>query len=346
MVQIEKRPFGKTRAGEPVCCWTLRNRSGMTAEILTYGGILRALHVPVASITRNVVLGFDDMAGYEGQTAYIGALVGRVANRIGSARFALDAQEYSLPVNGGPNCLHGGLSGFDKKVWSAEDVDGALMLSYTSPAGEEGFPGTLKVQVIYTLGEDDSIRIDYRAESDAPTVVNLTNHSYFNLKGAGAGTIEDHEVQIEADYITESDSNSLPTGRLLPVEGTPFDLRQPKPLAEGIAQGHPQLVMAGGYDHNFVLKRRIDAELRSAATVICGGLRLECRTTQPGLQLYTGNFLDEAAVDGRPLFPKRAALCLETQNWPDAPNRPDFPSPVLRPGDVYQQTTIYRFAAL
>jgi aldose 1-epimerase len=345
MPKIESRPFGKTRKGDAVSCWTLRNRRGMSAEILTYGGILRTLSVPAAGTLRDVVLGFDNIAGYEGNADYIGAAIGRVANRIGSARFTLDAADYSLPVNSGPNCLHGGPAAFDKKVWSARPSGGALVLSFISPAGESGFPGELNVQLTYSLGEDNAIIIDYRATCDAPTIINLTNHSYFNLKGAGEGTVEDHKIQINADHFTETDAHALPTGTLVPVAGTPFDLRTPRVLSDGLAQGHPQLILAGGYDHNFILKNQLDGTLRSAAVVTCGGLRMECQTTQPGLQLYTGNFLSASGGKGRKDYCKHSGLCLETQNWPDAINHAHFPSPVLRPGEVYHQKTIYRFAA-
>ena len=343
MIEIKNSAFGKTSEGKRVSCWTLTNENGMSAEILTYGGTLRALHVPVGGVTRDVVLGFDGLAGYEAQTAYIGALVGRVANRIGSARFALDGREYRLSANSGPNCLHGGTHGFDKKNWAAELADGALTLSYVSPDGEEGFPGTLTVRVTYTLGEDNALSIDYRAQSNAPTVVSMTNHSYFNLNGAGAGTVEDHRVQIIADRYNECDADVLATGNLLAVGDSPFDLREPKLLGHGLTQDHPQLVLAGGYDHNFVLKSGMDGVLRSAAVAACGGLRMECLTTQPGIQLYTGNFLTELEGKGGKSYGPRSALCLETQNWPDAIHHPHFPSPILRPGEVYRQRTVYRF---
>lgn len=343
MTEIKKHLFGSTGSGEDVFSYTLRSPSGMTAEILTYGGVLRSLRVPVAGEERDVVLGFDDVAGYERDSAYLGALVGRVANRIGGGSFTLDGRTYALPVNNGPNCLHGGSSGFDRKLWQAEETPGGLKLSYTSADGEEGFPGNLTVRVTYALGEDQSLSIDYRAESDAPTPVSLTNHSYFNLKGGG--DIEDHVVQVEADYFSENDANGLPTGTLLAVGGTPFDLREPKALSRGFAQGHPQLTLAGGYDHNFILKSGMDGVLRTAASAECGGLRMECLTTQPGLQLYTGNFLTGAAGKGGQVYVRRSGLCLETQNWPDAVNHPDFPSPILRPGEVYRHRTVYRFTA-
>lgn len=346
MIEIKNRSFGKTKAGKSVSCWTLTNENGMSAEVLTYGGILRALTVPVGEEKRDVVLGFDDMAGYESQDCYIGALVGRVANRIGDARFTLDGKEYALPRNSGPNCLHGGVHGFNEKIWAAEIQGEALVLTCTSPDGEEGFPGTLRVKVVYTLTDDNALSIDYFAESDAATLVNLTNHSYFNLKGAGVGTIEEHKVQIFADYITENNSDSVPTGILINVEGTPFDLRQPKPLAPGLGDDHPQIVAGAGYDHNFILKNRIDSVLERAAVVECDGLRMECHTTQPGMQLYTANYLSGQVGKGGLPYPRRSALCLETQNWPDAVNHPDFPTPILRPGQTYRQTTVFRFCAL
>ena len=344
MIQISNKAFGKTKGGKAVSCWTLTNENGMSAEVLTYGGVLRALTVPVGEEKRDVVLGFDDMAGYEGQDCYIGALVGRVANRIGGARFALDGKEYALAANSGPNCLHGGVHGFHEKIWAAEIQDEALVLTYSSPDGEEGFPGTLRVKVIYTLTEDNALAIEYFAESDSPTLVNLTNHSYFNLKGAGVGTVEDHTVQIFADCITENDSTSVPTGTLLRVDGTPFDLREATLLEPGLASDHPQIVAGAGYDHNFILKNRIDSVLERSAAAECAGLRMECRTTQPGVQLYTANYLSGQVGKGKLPYPRRSAFCLETQNWPDAVNHPDFPSPILRPGQTYHHTTVYSFS--
>lgn len=343
MIEIKNSSFGKTEAGKSVSCWTLTNDAGMSAEILTYGGVIRALSVPVAGTTRDVVLGFDDMAGYEEQDAYIGAVVGRVANRIGGARFTLDGKEYPLPANRPPNCLHGGVHGFNEKVWAAETQDDALVLSLTSPDGEEGFPGTLRVKIIYTLGEDNSLTIEYVAEADTPTPINLTNHSYFNLKGAGSGTAEDHVLQIFADQINENDDLGVPTGRLMDVEGTPFDLRKGRPLAEGLASHHPQMVGGGGYDRNFILKTGVDGTLQRAAVAECAGLRMECLTTQPGLQIYTANYLATMTGKDGKTYTRRSALCLETQNWPDAVNHPEFPTSILRPGQTYHQTTIYRF---
>lgn len=271
-------------------CFTLTNEHGCSAEVLTYGGILRALTVPVGGEMRDVVLGFDTLADYENQDKYIGALVGRVANRIGGAHFALGGRDYPLAANSGSNCLHGGICGFHTKIWQAcQEENGGLRLTYCSPDGEEGFPGNLRVEVTYALTSGNALAISYQAETDAPTPVNLTNHSYFNLNGGG--TIEGHTVQILADFITENDETSVPTGALLSVEGTPFDLRTPKCLGVGLASRHPQMVLGAGYDHNFVLGKNRYNPPRVVATVKAGGLRMECTTTQPGLQLYTANFL-------------------------------------------------------
>ena len=345
MIQIRKRPFGVTAAGRPVDCWTLTNDHGVSAEILAYGGILRALRVPTPTGLRDVVLGFDTLADYEKQDKYIGALVGRVANRIGGASFQLNGKTYTLAVNNGPNCNHGGIHGFHEKVWSAcANSEGELILTCTSPDGEEGFPGTLHIQVTYTLGEDDSLTLSYQASSDADTLVNLTNHSYFNLNGHSAGNLDGHTIQIFADAITENDETSVPTGRMLDVTGTPFDLRQPVPFGPGLASDHPQIRMGNGYDHNFVLHDAPTGPLRLAAAAQCADLRLECYATQPGLQLYTANYLEnEVGKDGA-VYPPRAAFCLETQCWPDAIHQPSFPSVVLPMGQTYRQTTVFRFS--
>ncbi|MEG0780915.1 MAG: aldose epimerase family protein, partial [Oscillospiraceae bacterium] len=326
-MSIEKRPFGKTMQGGSVDCFTLTNGRGMSAEILTYGGILRALSVPVGDTVRDVVLGFDRLADYEAQDKYLGAIVGRVANRIGGAGFTLDGTDYALAANSAPNCLHGGLCGFDRKVWHPAAGEEGLTLTCTSPAGEEGFPGALRVTVTYVLTEDNALTIAYLATTDAPTLVNLTNHSYFNL--AGGGTIDTHRVQIFAAAITENDATSVPTGRLLPVEGTPFDLRQPRVLGES-------------YDHNFVLSAHRPGGL--AASLWADGLRMDCTTTQPGLQLYTANYLAGERGKGGAIYAPRTAVCLETQGFPDAIHHPNFPTVVLRPGETYRETTTYRFS--
>ena len=321
--------------------WTLE-AGAYTAQVLTYGGILRSFTVPAPEGARDIVLGCDTLAQYEAQDKYLGALVGRVANRIGGAAFDLNGVRYPLAANNGPNCLHGGVHGFNEAVWSAREENGALVLTHVSPAGEEGFPGTLKVQVTYSLTEDGALTLDYEAESDADTLCNLTNHAYFNLLGHGAGTLAGHSIEIFADAITEADGKSTPTGALLPVEGTPFDLRKPRDILAGLAMEHPQLTLGNGYDHNFVLHSTPVSPLSLAARAEGGGLALECLTTQPGLQFYTANYLDGVAGKGGAVYGPRSAFCLETQGWPDAIHHPSFPSPVLRAGEEYRHTTLYR----
>lgn len=327
-------------------CWTLDNHNGMTAEILTYGGILRTLTVPSPTGPRDVVLGLDTVADYEANPGpHLGALVGRVAGRIKDAVFTLGGKEYRLTANAAPNCLHGGERGYAKRVWQAGAVDGRLTLTYFSPDGEEHFPGNLKVKVVYALTADNALTIEYFAQTDAETIVNLTNHSYFNLSGHGAGSVGNHTAQFFADYITENGPSKVPTGAIVGVGGTPFDLREPKPLAPGLTGGHPQIAAAGGYDHNFVLKSQLDGVLETAAVIEADGLRMECETTQPGVQFYTANFLDVPRGKDGAAYGVHSGLCLETQGWPDAVHHPDFPSPVLRPGEVYHHLTVYRFSS-
>ncbi|MCQ4865447.1 aldose epimerase family protein [Pseudoflavonifractor phocaeensis] len=346
MTELTSRPFGATAEGTLVECWTLDNHNGMTAEILTYGGILRTLTVPSPTGPRDVVLGLDTVADYEANPGpHLGALVGRVAGRIKDAFFTLGGKEYRLTANAAPNCLHGGERGYAKRVWQAGAVDGRLVLTYFSPDGEEHFPGNLKVKVVYALTADNALTIEYFAETDAETIVNLTNHSYFNLSGHGAGSVGNHTAQFFADYITENGPGKVPSGAIVGVGGTPFDLREPRALAPGLAGGHPQIAAAGGYDHNFVLKSRLDGVLETAAVIEADGLRMECETTQPGVQFYTANFLDVPRGKDGAAYGVHSGLCLETQGWPDAVHHPDFPSPVLKPGEVYHHLTVYRFSS-
>ncbi len=344
MAQLTREPFGVTGRGERVDLWTIR-AGEYAAQVLTYGGILRSFLVPAPEGERDIVLGCETLEQYEGQDKYLGALVGRVANRIGGACFDLNGRRYPLAANNGPNCLHGGRRGFDRAVWTAREEDGALVLAHTSPDGEEGFPGTMEVRVTYSLTEDGALSLDYQAESDADTLCNLTNHSYFNLLGHRAGTLAGQRVQIFADAITQTDENSTPTGRLIPVEGTPFDLRSPREFQAGLAMDHPQLKLGNGYDHNFALRREPVSPLSLAARVTGGGLALECRTTQPGLQLYTANYLDGTPGKDGAAYGPRSAFCLETQGWPDAIHHPDFPSPILRAGENYRHRTVYQVTA-
>ena len=341
MTEVTKASFGATPDGRLVDVWTLR-AGGYAAQVLTYGGILRSLTVPAPGGSRDIVLGCETLEDYERQDKYLGALVGRVANRIGGAAFELNGKSYHLAANSGPNCLHGGVRGFNQAVWQAREVDGSLVLTHVSPDGDEGFPGTLEVRVTYSLTADGVLRLDYWAQSDAETLCNLTNHSYFNLLGHDAGTLAGQQVEIFADAITQTDENSTPTGALLPVEGTPFDLRRPRDFLEGLAMDHPQLALGNGYDHNFALHTAPFSPLSLAARVSGGGLVLECLTTQPGLQLYTANYLDGTPGKGGASYGPRSAFCLETQSWPDAIHHASFPSPVLRAGELYRHTTVYR----
>jgi aldose 1-epimerase len=347
--KMNRKPFGQTKDGESIEIFSLRNANGMEAAIITYGGIVQALRIPSqGGGPVDVVLGFDDLDGYLKDSPYFGAIVGRYGNRIGNARFVLDGVEYKVPANDGPNCLHGGLRGFDKRVWTPKDASGgagqALQLTYLSKDGEEGFPGNLTATVTYTLSDRNELRIEYHATTDKPTVLNLTNHSYFNLGGQGEGDILGHEVTIEADRITPVDSTLIPTGQLEPVAGTPFDFRQPHAIGERIGADNEQLKFGKGYDHNFVLNASGAMGLAARVRDPKSGRSMEVSTDQPGLQFYTGNFLDgHIHGKGGKVYPHRGAFCMETQHFPDSPNKPQFPSTVLRPGQDYKTTTAFRF---
>jgi aldose 1-epimerase len=350
--RIMKQPFGKTAAGEAVDLFTLTNRNGVEARIMTYGGIIVSLKVPDRTARlEDVVLGFDNLDGYLAGHPYFGALVGRYANRIARGKFRLNGTEYTLAVNNNENHLHGGLKGFDKVVWKAEEVEGkgsvGLALSYVSKDGEEGYPGTLKVKAVYTLNDENELRLDFTATTDKDTVVNLTNHSYFNLAGAGSGEILNHELLINADRFAPVDSTLIPTGELRLVAGTPLDFRQPHRIGERIEADNEQLKIGKGYDHNFVINRRgRGLVLAARASDPRSGRVLEVLTTQPGVQLYTGNFLDGSNVGkGGKAYKARYAFCLETQHFPDSPNHPEFPTTLLKPGQTYHETTVYRFSA-
>jgi aldose 1-epimerase len=344
---VVRSEFGKTQDGKAVDLYTLTNRHGLVAKVTNYGGILTELHVPDKSGQNgNVVLGFATLDKYVAGHPFFGATTGRVANRIAKGKFTLDGKEYTLFVNNGPNSLHGGKVGFDKKVWDAEPVDTkdgpAVRLRYVSPDGEEGYPGTLTTTVTYTLTNDDELKIDYKATTNKPTIVNLTNHSYFNLAGDGNGTVLDHELMINADKYTVFDSTQIPTGEIKSVEGTPLDFRKATPIGQRIEQ-----VEGGGYDHNFVLngktgQMKLCARVRDPKS----GRVMEIRTTEPGVQLYTANGLNGSVTgtSGKP-YPKWGAFCLETQHYPDSVNHKEFPSVVLRPGDTYHTTTVHKFTA-
>lgn len=347
--QISQRPFGRTKDGTPANLYTLRNAKGAEVRISNYGGLVISLKVPDRNgQLGDVVLGYDDLADYLKQTPYFGALVGRYGNRIAKGKFTLDGQEYTLATNNGPNALHGGLKGFDKVVWDARTLatpDGpALELHYVSKDGEEGYPGTLQVTAVYTLTEDNALRLEYTATTDKDTVLNLTHHSYFNL--AGKGDVLGFQVMIPADKFTPVDSTLIPTGELRPVEGTPFDFRQPTVIGARIKQDDEQLKFGNGYDHNWVLNKA-PGELGLAARVYDpqSGRVLEVLTTDPGLQFYTGNFLDGSIKGKRGwVYQFRNAFCMEPQHFPDSPNHPEFPTVVLKPGAIYKNTIIYRFS--
>ncbi len=349
---IESEPFGTTPDGTQVNRYTLTNTSGMRVRILTYGGIIQSIEVPDRhGQFANVALGFDNLTDYiERNSPYFGCITGRYANRIARGRFTLDGTEYVLATNDGPNHLHGGEQGFNARVWEATEVrtqEGVgVRLSYVSPDGEEGYPGRLAVTVTYLLTERNTIEIDYRATTDAPTVVNLTNHTYFNLAGEGSGSIYDHRLMLNARRFTPVDENLIPTGELASVADTPLDFTRPTPIGKRIRESHPQLVIARGYDHNWVLHRE-QPGLTLAARVEepTSGRVLTVHTTEPGIQFYSGNFLDGTLVgaSGR-IYRQGDGFALETQHYPDSPNQPNFPSTVLRPGEVYRSATVFGFS--
>ncbi|MBM3747858.1 MAG: galactose mutarotase [Acidobacteria bacterium] len=349
--KMTQQPFGKTPAGEDVALYTLTNSKGFAAAITTFGGIVVSLKAPDrAGRAADVVFGFENLEGYLKGHPYFGAIIGRYGNRIAKGRFTLDGVAYKLAQNNGENHLHGGISGFDKAVWKAREAaaqDGpSLELSYLSQDGEEGYPGNLAVTVTYTLTEANELRIDYLATTDQPTVLNLTNHSYFNLAGQGEGDILGHVVTINADRFTPVDAGLIPTGELRPVEGTPFDFRQPRAIGERISAPDEQIRLGLGYDHNYVLNGAAGT-LRLAARVLepSSGRLMEVHTTEPAMQLYTGNFLDGTLTGkGGKVYRHRYGFCMETQHYPDSPNQPGFPSVVLRPGGRYQTTTVYKFS--
>ena len=348
---VEHAPFGKAPDGTPVEAYTLVNAHGIRARILTYGGIIQSLETPDrAGKLGDVVLGFDDMPGYVKSSPYFGAIVGRYGNRIARGHFTLDGKTYTLAVNNGPNALHGGIKGFDKVVWTAQsfrsDSGVGVVLTHTSPDGDEGYPGTLHAKVTYTLTDRDELAIDYEATTDKATPVNLTNHTYWNLAGDGSRDILGHVLTLESSAIVPVDSTLIPTGKLLPVAGTPFDFRTPTAIGARIEAPHEQIRYGKGYDHTWVLDGARQNGLAHAAhlTEPTTGRSLDIYTTEPGVQFYSGNFLDGTAVgkQGHP-YKFRYGLALETHHYPDSPNQPSFPSTILRPGQTYRSRTVYRF---
>jgi aldose 1-epimerase len=343
---ITSEPWGKSPMGEPVMLHTLRNRRGMEARITDWGGIIVSLKVPDrAGKLSDIVLGFDSLEPYLGKHPHFGCITGRYANRIGGAAFMLDGAEYQVTANSGKNHIHGGRVAFDQKVWKPriDQTAQALELSYTSEDGEEGFPGKLDCTVTYTLTEEGALRIDYRATTDKPTVVNLTNHSYFNLAGEGSGDVLGHEVMIPADRFTATDNDLIPTGELENLVGTALDFTQPHLIGDRIEVPFKPLQQGLGYDHNYVLNgsgMKLAARVREPKS----GRIMEVHTTDPGVQLYTGNHLKGTVGKSGHVYAKRHGFCLETQKFPDSPNKPQFPSATLRPGETYLHTTIFRFS--
>ncbi len=344
---VSALPFGTTKSGQKVTLYKLVNPKGAEVGILDYGGTIVSIKVPdKAGRLGDVVLGFDHFADYEAKSPFFGCITGRYANRIAKAKFSLEGNDYQLAANNGPNTLHGGKVGFDKKMWKAQVGAGAsLSLTYTSPDMEEGYPGALSTRVTYTWTDDNELKIDYTATTDKTTVLNLTNHSYFNLAGAGQGNILDHVLTLNCDRFTPGDETMIPTGEIRPVVGTPMDFRTPHVIGERIGADYDAIKLGKGYDHNFIINGA-PGTLRQAARAQDpkSGRTLTVHTTEPAVQLYTANFMDGTLHGkGGRNYPYRGGFCLETQHYPDSPNQPAFPSTVLKPGDTFRSTTVFAF---
>lgn len=347
---VQQKPFG-TRDGRPITLYTLTNSHGVEISAMNYGGIIQSIRVPDRNgKLADIVLGHDTAEGYMPNPPYLGAIVGRYANRIANGTFTLDGKTYTLPKNDGPNTLHGGTTKtFDKVMWESQPLKGknGVSFSYLSADGDEGFPGNLKVTVTYVLTDSNELVIDYDATTDKDTPINVSQHSYFNLKGEGNGDILDHEIMINADKFTPVDKNLIPTGELRPVKGTPFDFTTSTKIGARIDDNYEQLVLGHGYDHNFILNRK-GSGLSLAARVYepTTGRVLEVSTTQPAVQFYSGNFLDGTVTGkGGHVYKRRYGFCLETQHYPDSPNHPDFPTTILKPGQKFHQETVFKFSA-
>lgn len=351
---ISRAPFGKMPDGTAVEAFTLSNAHGLEVRAITYGATIVSLRAPDRTgRLDDIVLGYDSLEGYVRNSPYFGAVVGRYGNRIAKGRFTLDGTTYQLATNNGPNHLHGGNVGFDKVVWRAEpfrhDSGVGVVFTHTSPDRDEGYPGTLAARVTYTLTDRNQLIVDYHATTDKATPVNLTQHTYFNLAGDGRGDILGHELWINADWFTPVDSTLIPTGGIAPVEGTPFDFRTPTAIGARLGADDQQLRFGGGYDHNFVLRREAEVTLAPATLVHAArvvepssGRTLDIYTTEPGLQFYSGNFLDGSITGkGGHVYRHRYGFCLETQHYPDSPNKPQFPSTILRPGQEYRSQTVF-----
>lgn len=345
---VSTERFGTMPDGAAVDVYTLKNANGLEVKAIGYGARITSLKAPDRNgAFADVVLGFDNLDGYLQENPYFGSIVGRYGNRIGKAQFTLDGKKYTLAKNNGPNHLHGGVKGFDKLPWKVSPVEGqnALAFDLVSADGDEGYPGTLTMKVTYTLTDANELIVDYHATTDKPTPVNLTQHSYFNLAGHNSGEILGHELTINADRYTPVDATLIPTGELAPVEGTPFDFRKSTAIGARINNDHPQLKAGKGYDHNWVLNRS-GAGVQLAARVVepKSGRTLDVTTEEPGMQFYAGNFLDGTLKGkGGHVYPFRGGFCLETQKYPDSPNKPNFPSSILRPGETYKTRTVFKF---
>lgn len=348
ILQAEK--FNKTIDNQEVSLFTLKNKNGFVCQITNYGARIVSLFVPIDNQRKiDVVLGHDFIDDYQKDDFYLGVIAGRYANRIAKGKFSLDDKAYSLFVNNGSNALHGGKKGFDKVVWKAalffnEKKEESLELNYLSVDGEEGYPGNLQVKVIYTLTNDNEIKIDYKSVTDAKTILNLTNHVYFNLKGAGEGSITSHDLVLNADYFTPTDAGAIPTGEIRSVSNSPMDFRISHKIGERINEEYKELIQGIGYDHNWVLNKE-NKELSWAATVYEASTAIELKafTTEPAVQFYSGNYLDVKKGKESKSYPSRSGFCLEMQHFPDSPNHDNFPSTVLNPGEIYTQTTVYQF---
>jgi aldose 1-epimerase len=347
---VKKELFGTLQNGENIYSYTLTNNNGMSATIINYGATVVKLKVPDKNgKIEDVILGYDSLSSYVKGSSFFGGIVGRYGNRIAKGKFTLDGKEYQLTINDGENSLHGGTIGFNKRVWEVKEINGenpALQLTYVSPDGEEGYPGTLTLTVTYSLTDNNGLKIDYKATTDKPTILNPTNHCYFNLSGSPNNTILNEMLMINADKFTPIDSTLIPTGQLEDVTNTPMDFRKPTEIGKRINDNFQQLKYAGGYDHNWVLNN-YNGSVREAATLYdsTSGILLKVLTDQPGIQFYSGNFLNgkDRGKDGI-YYKFRSGLCLECQHFPDSPNEKNFPSVVLKPGETYTQTTVYEFS--
>lgn len=341
-MKIAQKPFGTTGDGRAVVAYTMENDDGMTVTLLDYGATIQSLVV----MGRDVVLGYDTIGEYEANEGYLGAAIGRVGNRIAKGQFVIDGTSYQVPVNDGPNSLHGGTTGFDKRTWTVSELEDGLCFTYVSPDGEEGYPGELTTKITYSLTNDNELILDYQATTTVTTPISLTNHAYFNLNGHDSGDVLDHELMLVAETYAENDPDTLPTGRLIEVGDTAFDFRRARRIGEGIGADDYQLAYFHGYDHNFVLgdKPPGEVEVTRFGELRVPDLKMEMFTDQPGVQFYAGNFLGPWGGKGGAVYRNHGGACFETQNWPDAVNRKEFPPALLYPGEVYTSRTIYKFS--